>query len=83
MALFYLHEKGNEKSKHKRYFESLKQDYSEFITMWDAEALDIIKGAELTPAIVGIQKAIEADYNTIINDIPEANRGQFTFEEYR
>ena len=54
MALYYLHEKQNEKSKYKRYFDSLKKDYSNCITMWGPEVLEIIKGAELIPPITTI-----------------------------
>lgn len=60
MALYYISEKKNLKSKHKKFFDQLNQrDMSTHVAMWEPETNEILKACWLHPHIENLQKEIE------------------------
>jgi len=76
--MYYLHEKNNSKWKYKRYFDSLRQDNSNHVVLWEQEHLDVLKASWLNPHIQSLQKAVEGDYDLIQKEMPAETRGEFT-----
>lgn len=78
MALWYLEEKKNEQSKCKKYFESLNPNIESCVSMWGQEEFDIIKGSYLEQPIASINAVIEADYNTLVNNVEDFKNANYT-----
>jgi len=81
--MYYLQEKNNAKWKYKRYFDSLQQDNSNHVVLWEQEHREVLKGSWLAPHIEKLQKAVEADYDLVQKEMPAETRGEFTLQEYK
>lgn len=77
-ALCYLHEKNNAKWKYKRYFDSLPQDNTNHVALWEPATHDVLKASWLYQHIEKLRKAIEMDYELLQKEIPADSRGEYT-----
>jgi len=81
--MYYLHEKNNSKWKYKRYFDSLSQDNSNHVVLWEQEHRDVLKASWLSPHIENLQKVVAADFDVLQKEMPAQTRGDFTLQDYK